>query len=90
MPAFPYECRSLSQVQRLAVNRVRQLAGRREFLPRQGPAQVAGDQRERGVAGEPRQVLRTATAAENRAGGSEHHLASGQHIEKVADLVGAE
>ena len=62
----------------------------REFLAGGGPSQVVGDQRERGAVGKPRQVLPFAAAAENGTCGAEHHTASGQHVEKIADLVGAE
>src|SRR5712691_4058424 len=89
MPAFSHKRRCLPQTQRLGVNGCREATRGRQFLAAEGPAEVAGDQRERGLVGQPGQVLRAAPATEDRPGRADHDAAAGKDVEKVADLVRA-
>jgi len=72
-------------MQRLAVHRLDQAPGVRQFLGAQRPAQAVGEQFERGLVGQAGQALRGTTATEDRPRGADHHRAAGQDVKEIAD-----
>jgi len=90
MPALAHQRRALPEMQRLAIHRGHQASHLGDFLGRERPSQVAGDQGERALVRQPVQLTGIAAAAQNRLGRADHQAAAGQDLEQVAKLIGAD